>query len=284
MSNTTPPRSVRNVSELASIVRSFARARLELRGTRRGARVRCHGRVLVPRRAGVAVGSRTIFLGGSIPTELRCGEGAELSIGEQTLVNYGVSVAARRRVQIGARCMVASLVHIRDDDGRRTAPVTIGDDVWIAHGAIIEPGTTIGDGSVIGTMAVVSGDVPPRSLAAGNPARFVPLGVAIEASEAPAMGPSAPSLDEVRAAVIDWLDDTRLFGEAASLVTSDDQSLRQGGLLDSLGVVQLLLMLEKTFGVTIDRERANRPDGLSVSVLAQLVAPPASAETTRRIA
>ena len=173
MSNTTPPRSIRNVSELASIVRSFARAKLELRGTRRGARVRCHGRVLVPRRAGVAVGSRTIFLGGAIPTELRCHEGAELSIGEQTLVNYGVSVAARRRVQIGARCMVASLVHIRDDDGRRTAPVTIGDDVWIGKGCIIYPGVRIGDCAIISAGSVVRRHVPAYGVVAGNPAQLI---------------------------------------------------------------------------------------------------------------
>jgi maltose O-acetyltransferase len=200
VSTSTQHRSTRDLGEIASIVRSYARARLELRGTKRGARIRCHGRVIVPRRGAVTVGQRAVFLGGSIPIELRCEEGAELSIGDLALVNYGVSIVARRRIQIGARCLIASLVHIRDDDGRRTAPVVIGDDVWIAYGAVIEPGTTIGDGSVIGTMAVVSGDVPPRSLAAGNPARFFPLGGAEADAElveitatGPALGPATPS-------------------------------------------------------------------------------------------
>jgi acetyltransferase-like isoleucine patch superfamily enzyme len=161
--------------DILSIVRAYARARRDLRGARRGRRVRCYGPILVPQRAGVDVGSRTAFLRGTIPTELHCRPGAELVIGPGSLVNYGVSIVARRSVRLGAGCVIASLVHIRDDDGRSAAPVVIGDDVWIAYGAVIEPGSTIGDGAVVGAMAVVSGDVPPRSLATGNPAVCLPL-------------------------------------------------------------------------------------------------------------
>jgi len=46
---------------------------------------------------------------------------------------------------------------------------TIGNDVWIGHGAFILPGVTIGDGAVIGAMAVVTKDVPPYGVVAGNP-------------------------------------------------------------------------------------------------------------------
>ncbi|HEX3430733.1 MAG TPA: CatB-related O-acetyltransferase [Rhizomicrobium sp.] len=48
--------------------------------------------------------------------------------------------------------------------------VTIGNDVWIGHGAFIKPGVTIGDGAVIGAMSVVTKDVPPYAIVAGNPA------------------------------------------------------------------------------------------------------------------
>jgi acetoacetyl-CoA synthase len=259
----------RDVSELMATVRSFALARFLLRGTRRGARVRCYGGLLVPRREGVEIGSRAVFLGGSIPTELRCEAGGKLVIGPQSIFNYGVSIVARRDVRIGARCMIASLVHIRDDDGRRTAPVIIGDDVWIAHGAIIEPGSIIGEGAVVATMAVVSGNVPPRTLATGNPAQCFPLDggdpVPLPHKPPPPSSPPArllrghaappPSRHEVRAAIIEWLDDTRLFGEAAHRVVSDTASLHADGLLDSLGVVQLVEMLERRFGVRVDRER-----------------------------
>jgi virginiamycin A acetyltransferase len=49
----------------------------------------------------------------------------------------------------------------------------IGNDVWIGREAVIMPGVTIGDGAIIGTRAVVSRDVPPYSIAVGNPAQVV---------------------------------------------------------------------------------------------------------------
>jgi acetyltransferase-like isoleucine patch superfamily enzyme len=51
-------------------------------------------------------------------------------------------------------------------------PVTIGNDVWIGHGAFVLPGVTIGDGAVIGAMSVVTKDVPPYGVAVGNPAKL----------------------------------------------------------------------------------------------------------------
>lgn len=50
--------------------------------------------------------------------------------------------------------------------------VTIGNDVWIGQRAIIMPGVTIGDGSIIASSAVVTKDVPPYSIA-GGPARVI---------------------------------------------------------------------------------------------------------------
>ena len=52
-------------------------------------------------------------------------------------------------------------------------PVSIGSDVYIGAGAIILPGVTVGEGSVIGAGAVVTKDVPPMSIAAGNPAQII---------------------------------------------------------------------------------------------------------------
>lgn len=47
---------------------------------------------------------------------------------------------------------------------------TIGNDVWIGHGAMIKAGVTIGDGAIVAAHAVVSKDVPPYAMVAGNPA------------------------------------------------------------------------------------------------------------------
>ncbi|WP_061248281.1 CatB-related O-acetyltransferase [Leptospira alstonii] len=49
----------------------------------------------------------------------------------------------------------------------------VGNDVWIGTNAIVLPGIKIGDGAIIGTYSVVSRDVPPYTIAAGNPAKLV---------------------------------------------------------------------------------------------------------------
>jgi phosphonate metabolism protein (transferase hexapeptide repeat family) len=56
-------------------------------------------------------------------------------------------------------------------DWRRSHWVTIGHDVWIGHGAVILAGRRIGTGSVIAAGAIVTKDVPPYTIVAGNPAR-----------------------------------------------------------------------------------------------------------------
>jgi len=54
-----------------------------------------------------------------------------------------------------------------------THPVTIGDNVWICAGVIVLPGVTIGANSVIGAGSVVTKDIPPDSLAVGNPCKVI---------------------------------------------------------------------------------------------------------------
>jgi phosphonate metabolism protein (transferase hexapeptide repeat family) len=56
---------------------------------------------------------------------------------------------------------------------RQAKRVTIGNDVWIGHGAVITPGVTIGHGAVIGANAVVTKDVAPYHVVGGVPARVI---------------------------------------------------------------------------------------------------------------
>lgn len=54
-----------------------------------------------------------------------------------------------------------------------TIRTTIGNDVWIGEGSFVKAGVTIGDGAVVGMGSVVTKDVPPYAVVAGNPARFL---------------------------------------------------------------------------------------------------------------
>lgn len=60
-----------------------------------------------------------------------------------------------------------------DQQGVSTAAVTIDDDVWIGAGAVILPGVTVGAHSVVAAGAVVTRDVPPRTLVGGVPAKII---------------------------------------------------------------------------------------------------------------
>ena len=152
------------------------RARFLLRGCELGARVYAGSALQVVRRGHICIGEGVSFIGGMLPTRLVAHPGARLEVGARTVLNYGVSLEAHGRVHIGQRCMLGSFVRLCDRglDGRGGALV-IGDDVWLAHGVIVEAGVTIGEGAVVAAGSVVVHDVPPHSLALGNPARAMSL-------------------------------------------------------------------------------------------------------------
>ena len=151
------------------------RAKWSLRGYKVGRGVSVQGPLFLDVQGELEVGDRVSFVGNVLPTGLIVHRGAFLSIGDESVFNYGVSVEASMRVTIGRRCMFGSFARVGDRDGQRGGPIAIGDDVWIAHGAIIGPGVTIGSGSVIAAGSVVTKDVPPQSMALGNPARTMSL-------------------------------------------------------------------------------------------------------------
>ncbi len=78
--------------------------------------------------------------------------------------------------------------------------------------------------------------------------------------------PSSSGYDRatLRQLVIDWLDDNYHFGDAARLITGDEMSFIETGILDSVGFVQLVLFLEDKLGLKIDRQSLTREnfDGL----------------------
>ena len=113
----------------------------------------------------------------------------EFMIGDDSFIGHACAFSISSSIRIGRHCLLAGGVQVFDMDGhpldaesRRageptppegTAPVVIEDDVWIGTQAIILKGVTIGSRSVVAAGAVVSRDVPPDVVVAGNPARVV---------------------------------------------------------------------------------------------------------------
>ncbi len=157
-----------------SKVLALIRGRIQLRNCQREGRVYVYGPIHVKNEGVIRLGKRVGFVLGMLPSELICHPGAEIRIGDGSNFNY-VAIEAHVSISIGKRCMVASMVRLADRREGESRPIVIGDDVWIAHGAVIAPGITVGSGSVISAGAVVTKDVPPQSLVIGNPARCLSL-------------------------------------------------------------------------------------------------------------
>lgn len=117
-----------------------------------------------------------------IEAPFHCSYGDNIHLGARVYVNASVVVLDSARVQIGDGTLIgpgAQIIcadHHRDPEQRQLGmeiahPVTIGADVWIAAGAVILPGVSIGDAAIIGAGAVVTRDVAPGRTVTGIPAR-----------------------------------------------------------------------------------------------------------------
>lgn len=100
---------------------------------------------------------------------------AVVRIGNQSSIGDRTQIHACRLVEIGKRVLISWDVNILENNyhAKSRGPVKIEDDVWVACRAIILSGVTIGRGAIVGAGAVVTKDVPPHTVVAGNPARVI---------------------------------------------------------------------------------------------------------------
>jgi acetyltransferase-like isoleucine patch superfamily enzyme len=108
--------------------------------------------------------------------------GRKVHLGERNIINFGCLLDGRKfhirtghDVSIGPEAAILTLGHDPQspDFADRGGDVIIGDRVWIGYHAIILPGIKIGEGAVVGAGAVVTKDVEPYTIVAGNPARKI---------------------------------------------------------------------------------------------------------------
>jgi len=101
------------------------------------------------------------------------GIGAHSSVGPQTYIGDYVMMGPEVIVYTQNHETGRTDIPMCKQGFKDTQSVHIGNDVWIGRRVIILPGVTIGDGCIIGAGCVVSKDIPPYSVAVGNPARVV---------------------------------------------------------------------------------------------------------------
>lgn len=119
-----------------------------------------------------------------IEPSFKCDYGYNIHLGENFYANFDCIMLDVCEIKIGKNAMLAPNVQIytayhpidpklRISGIEYGSPVTIGDNVWIGGGAIINPGVNIGDNVVIGSGSVVTKDIPSNCVAVGNPCKVI---------------------------------------------------------------------------------------------------------------
>ena len=126
-----------------------------------------------------SVGDGTVIM-----PQFTCDYGYNIRLGRNVFINYHcifldcAPIDIGNDVQVGPAVQLYTAQHPLEAEVRRSGlesarPIRIGNDVWIGGGAVILPGVTIGDRSVVGAGSVVVHSVPADCVAVGNPARVV---------------------------------------------------------------------------------------------------------------
>lgn len=144
-------------------------------------------RVVLLRLFGAKIGRNVLICGG-----VRIHVPWNLEIGDHTAIGDKVEIYNLAPVRIGEHTTISQHAYLcassheytRSDFPLYSLPVTIGRQAWVASGAFLGPGVTIGDGAVVGARSVVLRDIPPWTVAAGNPCRVIRARVVRRADDA----------------------------------------------------------------------------------------------------
>ena len=113
-----------------------------------------------------------------------CDYGYNISIGENFYANHNLIILDPGKVEfgdnvfIGPNCAFYTPQHPLDSETRNKGleyafPIKIGNNVWLGGNVVVLPGVSIGDNSVIGAGSVVTKNIPPNVIAAGNPCKVI---------------------------------------------------------------------------------------------------------------
>jgi len=117
-----------------------------------------------------------VYVGGPQLPESAFILGSRTIVLQMAFINPTKPVVIGDDTGIGGHCLIfthGAWLNQLDGYPVTYAPVTLGKSVWLPWRVFVMPGSTIGDGSVIGANSLVSGAIPPRSLAVGSPAKVI---------------------------------------------------------------------------------------------------------------
>ena len=147
-------------------------------GTKRNRKSHLETRLLLDSGAELTIhGNSGIASGADI--QVHCGGSLEIG---SCAINMGFQLVCQDRIVLGEDVHIGRDVWIRDNNGghiivmkgsKNSAPVIIGDHVWICSNVSITKGVTIGDGAIISANSVVTSNVPAHAMVSGNPAKVI---------------------------------------------------------------------------------------------------------------
>jgi acetyltransferase-like isoleucine patch superfamily enzyme len=142
---------------------------------------RISGKLTVKNKGEFIVGRNVSFHAKPFPSSISVDKKAKLWIGDNVFFNYGLDIGCTKSIRIGNNTIIGPMVNIIDsnfhpvdiDDRPQSNGIVISDNVWIGRGAVILPGATIGQNSVIASGSIVTRDIPANVLAGGTPAKVI---------------------------------------------------------------------------------------------------------------
>jgi maltose O-acetyltransferase len=142
---------------------------------------RIAGKLTVSNKGRFNVGRNVSFHAKPFPSSISVSKNAELVIGDNVFFNYGLDIGCTQSIRIGTNTIIGPMVNIIDsnfhpvdiEDRSTGKAIEIAANVWIGRGAVILPGVTIGQNSVIASGSIVTRDIPANVLAGGTPAKVI---------------------------------------------------------------------------------------------------------------
>lgn len=133
---------------------------------------------------------KNIFVGDEVVVKegtriCSCNKTAEIKIGKRTTIGYHNFIFASSKIEIGDDCLIAPFVYLVDSNhqikkaelinkqANETAPILIGNGVWIASNVTVLKGVTIEEGAVIAANSVVNSNIPAFEIWGGSPAKKI---------------------------------------------------------------------------------------------------------------